>query len=94
MTAGEPLSESTRGYLSQESKRRFPPVAGILGAAFFLAQFLLPMLVMLLVMMPMLTGRAVSTVELDQTPRWQPTDTGVQTLRLPGTTGRHFAWDP
>jgi len=38
----------------RESKRRFTLVAGILGAVFFLAQFLLPMLVMFLVMFPML----------------------------------------
>jgi len=32
MSTGSPLTESSHGYLSEESKRRFTLVAGILGA--------------------------------------------------------------
>lgn len=66
----DPLPESARGYLSLESKRRFTLVAGILGAAFFVAQIVLPMLVMFLVMFPMMFG-AVSTADVDQAAIWR-----------------------
>ena len=71
MSTGVPLTDSSHGYLSEESKRRFTLVAGILGAAFFLAQFLLPMLVMFLVMMPMMFGREIGTADLDQAALWR-----------------------
>jgi uncharacterized RDD family membrane protein YckC len=71
MSTGSPLTEPTHGYLSEESKRRFTLVAGILGAMFFLAQFLLPMLVMFLVMMPRMFGRAVSIADIDQAVLWR-----------------------
>lgn len=64
------LTES-RGYLSEESKRRFTLVAGILGALFFLAQLLLPMLVMFLVMMPRMFGGALSIADVDQAALWR-----------------------
>jgi len=70
MSTVSPLTDSSHGYLSEESKRRFTLVAGILGAVFFLAQFLVPMLVMFAVMMPMMIGQAVSTVDLDQAGLW------------------------
>jgi uncharacterized RDD family membrane protein YckC len=69
-TAGHP-TESDRGYRSHESKRRFTVVAGILGAVFFLAQLLLPMLVMFLVMVPMMIGHEFSTADLDQAALWR-----------------------
>jgi uncharacterized RDD family membrane protein YckC len=71
MSTGGHLTESDRGYLSDESKRRFTLVAGILGAVFFLAQTLLPMLVMFLIMMPMMIGREFSTADLDQAALWR-----------------------
>lgn len=71
MSAGSDLTDSARGYLSDESKRRFTLVAGVLGTAFFLAQLLLPMLVMLLVMMPMMMVSEVSIAELDQAALWR-----------------------
>ncbi len=71
MSGDAPVVEPTRGYLSVESKRRFTIVAGILGAVFFLAQVVLPMLVMFLVMMPMMTGSALATADLDQAALWQ-----------------------
>ena len=71
MASADPVTESARGYLSQESKRRFTIVAGVLGALFFLAQFLLPMLFVFLVMMPTLTGRALATADMDQAALWR-----------------------
>jgi uncharacterized RDD family membrane protein YckC len=71
MSTGSPLTESAPGYLSEESKRRFTLVAGILGAVFFLAQFLLPMVLMFLFMMPMMMGQAVSMADLDQAVLWR-----------------------
>jgi hypothetical protein len=71
MSAAVPLTDSSHGYLSEASKRRFTLVAGILGAVFFLAQFLLPMLVMFAIMIPMMIGEAVSTADLDQAALWR-----------------------
>ena len=59
------ISESERGYLSAESKRRFTIIAGVLGALFFLAQFLLPMVIMFLVMMPATFMRDMKSFDLD-----------------------------
>jgi uncharacterized RDD family membrane protein YckC len=70
MPSEAPLSESARGYLSEESKRRFTIVAGVLGAVFFLAQFLLPMILMLLIMLPMMT-REMRTSDLEHAVLWQ-----------------------
>ena len=69
MATGSPHIEPVHGYLSEDSKRRFTLVAGMLGAAFFVAQFLLPMLVMFMVMMPMMM-RQVSIADLDQAVLW------------------------
>jgi uncharacterized RDD family membrane protein YckC len=71
MSTGSPLSESAHGYLSDESKRRFTLFAGILGAVFFLAQVVLPMVVMFLVMVPMMFGRELSFADLDQAALWR-----------------------
>jgi uncharacterized RDD family membrane protein YckC len=71
MASGSPVTESAQGYLSQESKRRFTLVAGILGAVFFLAQFVLPMLVIFLVMMPTMMARDFSTADIDQAALWR-----------------------
>ena len=59
------VSESDRGYLSAESKRRFTMVAGVLGAVFFLGQFLLPMAIVFLVMMPATFMRDMKSLDLD-----------------------------
>ncbi len=71
MASADPVSESTRGYLSLESKRRFTIVAGVLGALFFLAQLVLPMLFMFLVMMPTMMGGAIATADLDEAALWR-----------------------
>ncbi len=71
MSIGSLATEPAHGYLSESSKRRFTLVAGILGAVFFLAQFLLPMLVMFLVMMPMMLDSATSMADLDQAGLWK-----------------------
>ncbi len=71
MSTESPLTESARGYLSDESKRRFTLFAGVLGAVFFLAQIVLPMLAMFLVMIPMMFGRELSFPDLDQAALWR-----------------------
>jgi uncharacterized RDD family membrane protein YckC len=71
MGTGSQLTPSAPGYLSEESKRRFTLIAGILGAAFFVAQFLLPMLIMFMVMMPMMMGGQVSIADIDQAALWR-----------------------
>jgi len=46
-----PLNNTeTRGYLSQEDKRKFTITAGILGAVFFIAQFFVPFAMMMAIM--------------------------------------------
>jgi len=40
------INEPPKGYLSEESKRKFTLTAGILGAAFLIGQFFLPMVMM------------------------------------------------
>ncbi len=70
MPAGGDPVESTAGYLSAESKRRFTLMAGMLGAGCFLAQMVLPMLVMFLVMMPMMFGRQFTTRDVAQAALW------------------------
>jgi uncharacterized RDD family membrane protein YckC len=52
MSSEPHLSESPRGYLSEESKQRFTLVAGVLGAVFFVAQFVLPIAIVLFIMLP------------------------------------------
>jgi uncharacterized RDD family membrane protein YckC len=54
-----------------ESKRRFTIVAGILGALFFFAQLVLPMLFMFLFMMPMMMGGAIATADLAEAALWR-----------------------
>jgi uncharacterized RDD family membrane protein YckC len=72
MSTGAHVTDTARGYLSEESKRRFTLVAGILGGVFFLAQLLLPMIVMFLVMMPtMMVGREFSIAEVDKAALWR-----------------------
>jgi uncharacterized RDD family membrane protein YckC len=71
MSAEGRSTESDRGYLSDESKRRFTLVAGILGAVFFLAQTLLPMFVMFLIMVPLMIGQEFSSIDLDQAALWR-----------------------
>jgi hypothetical protein len=65
MSNGAMSDESERGYLSAESKRRFTIIAGVLGAVFFLGQFLLPMAIMFLVMMPAMFMRDMKSLGLD-----------------------------
>ena len=52
-----PPSLPHAGYLSEESKRQFTMIAGILGAVAFFGQFIVPMVGMLILMpMGMFTG--------------------------------------
>ena len=69
-TEGRP-TESTRGYMSEESKRRFTLVAGLLGAGFFLAQIVLPVAVMFLVFFPAMSMQKLTTREVDRAALWK-----------------------
>ena len=71
MADDSPLTESSRGYLSEESKRRFTLITGVLGAVVFLAQMLLPMLLMFAFMLPMMAGGEVSTTDVTQAALWR-----------------------
>lgn len=71
MSADTPLSESARGYLSEASKRRFTLVAGVLGAVFFLAQFLLPMVAFLLIVFPSMMLQEFRSAHLDRAVLWR-----------------------
>jgi len=44
------LITAPRGYLSEEDKRKFTLTAGILGAIFLVAQFVVPLLIMMIIM--------------------------------------------
>ena len=66
-----PAADADRGYLSAASKRRFTIVAGVLGAVFFVAQMLLPFVLMLLVMGPMMVFRPMAIADLDAAALWR-----------------------
>jgi uncharacterized RDD family membrane protein YckC len=70
MSSEAHLPESPPGYLSEESKRRFTLIAGILGAVFFIAQFVLPMVLMLLVMLPMMMPHEVTNADFKTAALW------------------------
>ena len=97
VSSGSQPSEPTGGYLSAESKRRFTLLAGILGAVFFVAQFLLPILVMFLVMVPTVADHEFEHADLDHAAivhgelwyvertvkaSWRRPEESVQTLSL------------
>jgi len=63
-------SDSVRGYVSAESKRRFTILAGILGAAFFMAQILLPILLMVFVMFPRMALQEFKLADLEHSTVW------------------------
>ena len=70
MSTGANVTEADRGYLSEESKRRFTLVAGVLGAVFFLAQMVLPMVLMFLIMTPMMVNQELATLDVDRAALW------------------------
>ncbi len=49
-------NETATGYLSEANKKKFTLTAGVLGAAFLIGQFLLPMLLMFGLMAGEITG--------------------------------------
>ncbi|MHC4475258.1 MAG: RDD family protein [Planctomycetota bacterium] len=61
---GDVVIEAPHGYLSEEDKRKFTITAGILGAVFFVAQFVVPFLVMF-VSMPVMfdTGEWMTQID-------------------------------
>jgi hypothetical protein len=54
---------SRSGFLSEADKRKFTTVAGILGAAFFVLQFAVPMIAMFALMPPVMFGGAFKTYD-------------------------------
>ena len=70
MATGTPSAGSS-GYLSSESKRRFTLIAGILGAVFFVAQFVLPILAMFLLVMPRFMRGAARSPNVEQSAIWR-----------------------
>jgi uncharacterized RDD family membrane protein YckC len=70
MPAESPLSESARGYLSDESKKRFTVVAGVLGAVFFVAQLILPMVILLLIFVPTVMTTDFVRADLQHSALW------------------------
>ena len=56
-------SAQTEGYLSPEHKKTFTLAVGILGGLFFLAQFVLPFIIMLVAMPSMMFSGAMSVME-------------------------------
>ena len=50
----------TEGYLSPENKKTFTIAVGILGGLFFLAQFVVPFIIMLVAMPSMMFSGAMS----------------------------------
>ncbi len=57
MSMGDLESSAARsGYLSEEDKKRFTIIVGVLGAVFFMLQFLVPMVAMFALMPTMMMG--------------------------------------
>ncbi len=64
-------AEPVRGYLSEESKRRFTLVAGVLGAVTFLAQMLLPVAIVFATMASLTLGGAMRMAEVQEAALWR-----------------------
>jgi uncharacterized RDD family membrane protein YckC len=63
--------EPVRGYLSEESKRRFTIVAGVLGAVFFLAQLVLPVVLMFLIVFSGMMLQESASSAFDRAVLWR-----------------------
>ncbi len=60
-----PQDEAARsGYLSEEDKKRFTTLAGVLGSVFFILQVVLPMAAMFAIMPVMMSGGTVVDFEI------------------------------
>ena len=59
------------GYLSEQSKQRFAVVAGVAGTAVFLAQMVLPMVVMFGLMLPVMFLQDFKHVRADHSAVWR-----------------------
>jgi uncharacterized RDD family membrane protein YckC len=70
-TPAPPPAAPPAGYLSEESKRRFTLVAGVLGTVIFLAQMVLPAAVMFAMMMPTMFSREFKQVDVDGAALWR-----------------------
>ncbi len=70
MSTEATTSDSNRGYRSAASKQRFTIVAGVLGAVFFLAQMVLPMVLVLAIMFPMMMRQELKSTDLSGAALW------------------------
>ncbi|MFN8091956.1 MAG: RDD family protein [Vicinamibacteria bacterium] len=68
MATSGPGTDSSAGYLSEESKRRFTLLAGLLGAGFFLLQFVLPFVLMIAIVLPLFV--AIPWGDVDEAVAW------------------------
>ena len=75
------------GYLSEESKKRFTLLAGVLGGVFFLLQFLVPMAAMFAIMPAMMTGWSVETFEVSNAAMYRGEVHLVQSTMSVGDAG-------
>jgi uncharacterized RDD family membrane protein YckC len=57
-------SARSTGYLSEDSKKKFTLVAGVLGALFFVLQFVVPMVAMFALMPAMMFGNSFTSYSL------------------------------
>ena len=71
MSTGPQLTDSDRGYVTAESKRRFTLIAGVMGAVCFLAQTVLPMALMFLIMVPSMATHDFTMIDVDQAALWR-----------------------
>ncbi len=72
MSTEATTSDSNRGYRSAASKQRFTIVAGVLGAVFFLAQMVLPMVLAFAIMFPMMMRQELKITDLSGAVLWIP----------------------
>ncbi len=89
MSAEPHLPEPSPGYVSAESKRQFTLVAGVLGAVFFVIQFILPIVVMFAVMLPAVTMQGLKIDDFAHAVPWQGELWYVETAQTASFTKPH-----
>lgn len=62
----------TKGYLSEEHKKKFTITAGILGGVFFVGQFIIPMILMIIAMPVMMFQKGFfKEIEIERAELWE-----------------------
>lgn len=79
------------GYLSEESQRTFTLVAGVLGALFFILQFVVPIGAMFLLMPRMFAGMDFTRFELEGATSWRGAVYLVEVTERVESAGRQAA---